>query len=89
MNKVMVAVILTWLFIILGWVLIIMSFVFRYMFDLNLFWVLSGSPYYICNNIVIEQGVKLTNEPGEEVLFNDSYSLIVDGALNATGFKCY
>ena len=43
MNKVIVFVILTWLFIIIGSALIIMSFVFRYMFDLNFFWVTGES----------------------------------------------
>lgn len=48
-------------------------------------WNISGSPYYITDNLIVEQGVKLLINPGVNVLFNGTYSLIIDGALNATG----
>jgi len=50
-------------------------------------WNLTGSPYYINEDYIIEAGATLTIEPGVQILFNGSYSIIVDGALNATGTK--
>lgn len=48
-------------------------------------WNTIGSPYIINETIVIEQSATLTIEPGVQVLFNESTSLIIDGILNATG----
>jgi len=50
-------------------------------------WNATESPYYITDDIIIEQGVKLTIKPGVKVLFNGSYSIVIDGTLNATGTK--
>ncbi len=51
----------------------------------NTTWNVSESPYYITGNLVVESGAKLTIEQGVKVLFNGSYSIVIDGALNATG----
>ena len=53
----------------------------------NTTWGIVGSPYYIDDNILINQGVKLTIDPGVEVLFNGSYTITVEGVLNATGTR--
>ncbi|UCG69737.1 MAG: Ig-like domain-containing protein, partial [Thermoplasmata archaeon] len=48
-------------------------------------WNLTNSPYIVVGNVTVESGVTLTIEAGVEVKFNGSYSLIVNGTLNATG----
>ena len=48
-------------------------------------WNLSGSPYILQRNVIVEEGVTLTIEPGVVVLFNGNYDLAVDGVLDASG----
>jgi len=55
-------------------------------------WTVAGSPYVVTGNILIENGVTLTIEPGVEIAFNAhtkgygfGYYIQVDGTLNAQG----
>ncbi len=48
-------------------------------------WAFANSPYIVVGNVTVEVGANLTIEPGVEVKFNGSYSLIINGTLNATG----
>ena len=57
-------------------------------------WLLNNSPYVVTGNILIEQGIKLTIEPGVVVkfrrtLFNLPTSITVDGTLDAQGMNGY
>jgi parallel beta-helix repeat protein len=51
----------------------------------NTTWDMSGSPYYIEGNVMVDPGKNLTIDPGVEVLFNGSYNIYVDGDLYAVG----
>lgn len=48
-------------------------------------WMLVDSPFVLSNDVVVNSGVTLTIEPGVEVRFGGSFSLIVNGRLNAEG----
>jgi hypothetical protein len=47
-------------------------------------WMLSGSPYTLTGNTLVDQGVKLTIQPGVTVNLG-SYYIRVNGTLNAKG----
>ncbi|HKZ93469.1 MAG TPA: right-handed parallel beta-helix repeat-containing protein [Candidatus Bathyarchaeia archaeon] len=51
----------------------------------NTTWTVSGSPYIITSDILVEGGATLTIEPGVEIKFQGNYSLIVSGSLQALG----
>jgi parallel beta-helix repeat protein len=51
----------------------------------NTTWTLTGSPYIVTGNILVENGVELTIESGVLVKFDDMYYLRVDGSLGAQG----
>jgi parallel beta-helix repeat protein len=48
-------------------------------------WDMAGSPYWIEDNLTIENGASLTIYPGVEVRFNGFYNIIVEGNLSALG----
>ncbi len=48
-------------------------------------WTLANSPYIIGGNVYVDPGVVLTIEPGVVVKFDGYYSLVSNGAINATG----
>lgn len=48
-------------------------------------WTLANSPYIVVGNILVDQGVTLTVEPGVTVKFNQDLYLYVDGTLIAPG----
>jgi hypothetical protein len=48
-------------------------------------WLASDNPHEITANVTVNNLVTLTLEPGVEVYFNGSYSIIVNGALSAEG----
>jgi len=48
-------------------------------------WMLDNSPYIIKANVIVENGVSLTIEPGVTVKFDGLYSLDVRGGLIAEG----
>ena len=50
-------------------------------------WTKSQSPYIVNGNIAIPANQKLTIERGVQVRFSDSYSLSVQGCLDATGVE--
>jgi parallel beta-helix repeat protein/predicted outer membrane repeat protein len=50
-------------------------------------WTKGKSPYLVNGNIVIATNQKLTIEPGVEIRFSGSYSLSVQGCLNASGVE--
>ncbi|MCK5559046.1 MAG: right-handed parallel beta-helix repeat-containing protein [Thermoplasmata archaeon] len=50
-------------------------------------WTKSHGPYYIEGDVVIPFGNTLNIEPGVEVYFNGSYSIFVEGTLNASGIE--
>ena len=50
-------------------------------------WQQSGSPYYIMNDIQLDENDSLTIEPGVLVLFQGPYRLLVNGQLLAKGTK--
>lgn len=50
-------------------------------------WTKSHGPYYIEGDVVIPFGSTLNIEPGVEVYFNGSYSIYVEGTLNASGIE--
>ena len=51
----------------------------------NITWILAGSPYIISDTITVDEGVKLTIEPGVIVKFTDYSALIIKGQLLAEG----
>ena len=53
--------------------------------DADTTWTLSGSPYIVTGNTLVEDGVTLTIEPGVEVRFNPDVSLEIRGELIAQG----
>jgi parallel beta-helix repeat protein len=53
--------------------------------DVSGIWYADSSPYYIAGNITIPAGNTLTIEPAVEVEFQGSYSLTVNGILDAIG----
>lgn len=48
-------------------------------------WTVANSPYQVTADVIIDNGVTLTIEPGVEVQFDSGTSLLVDGALVADG----
>ena len=48
-------------------------------------WAANNSPYEVTQDVIVEEGVLLSLEPGVEVRFSNQTELVVDGALNATG----
>jgi hypothetical protein len=51
-------------------------------------WNFAGSPYHVTSTVTIDSGAVVTIAPGVEVLFNNTYSLIInDGAISAIGTK--
>src|ERR1035437_3262067 len=51
----------------------------------NTNWSLSGSPYIVTGNILVEIGFTLTIEPGVTVKFDSALSMQIDGTLLAQG----
>lgn len=51
----------------------------------NTVWISANSPYIVTNNITIDEGVKLTIDPGVMVKFDGLYRLSVRGSLVARG----
>jgi parallel beta-helix repeat protein len=48
-------------------------------------WYFIDSPYIVTDDVTVQPGFKLTIEPGVEVKFDGTHSLIVDGTLVADG----
>jgi len=48
-------------------------------------WTVENSPYQVVGPISVPAGESLTIEPGVEVVFNGSYTIMVEGALRAAG----
>jgi hypothetical protein len=48
-------------------------------------WAVVAAPYLVTGNIVVEQGVTLTVEPGVTVLFEKDKALNISGTLHARG----
>ena len=48
-------------------------------------WTLTDSPFIVIKDLAVKPGYKLTIEPGVEVRFGGSFSLIVEGTLYAVG----
>jgi hypothetical protein len=48
-------------------------------------WTIDKSPYRAINDVTVDPAVHLTIMPGVQVQFADSYSLIVEGSLDAVG----
>lgn len=48
-------------------------------------WTLANSPYIIKGNVLIENGVSLTIEPGVEVIFDGFYYMQIEGKIIAEG----
>ena len=51
----------------------------------NTTWMLSGSPYVLTGDVIVNPGVTLTIDPGVEVNFGHGDDLFVDGTLLAIG----
>jgi DNA-binding MarR family transcriptional regulator len=51
-------------------------------------WTLADSPFYVTSTVTIDNGATLTIAPDVDVLFNNTYSLIINnGNLRAVGTK--
>ena len=48
-------------------------------------WIAADSPYIVTGNILVEEGVTLTIEPGVVVKFDGNYYILVEGTLSAVG----
>jgi len=48
-------------------------------------WTLVDSPFVVSKNITVRQNVRLTIEPGVEVMFGGPFSIFVEGSLYAVG----
>lgn len=48
-------------------------------------WTMANSPYIVKGNILVQNGVTLTIEPGVQVLFDGAYRLQIEGQLIAIG----
>lgn len=48
-------------------------------------WTLIDSPFIVSKDVIVQQGVTLTIEPGVEIRFGGNFSLIVNGKLVANG----
>ncbi|UCE38016.1 MAG: Ig-like domain-containing protein [Thermoplasmata archaeon] len=48
-------------------------------------WGVSGSPYIINGDVIVDSGITLEIEPGVEVKFNGKYNLYIEGDLTALG----
>jgi len=48
-------------------------------------WTLTDSPFVVSKNVIVYPNATLTIEPGVEVRFGESFSLIVNGRLIANG----
>ena len=53
--------------------------------DVNTIWYLACSPYTIKNNVLVDEGVRLTIEPGVVIKFDGFYRIEVAGELIAIG----
>jgi parallel beta-helix repeat protein len=53
--------------------------------SINTTWTFVNSPYIITGDILVEDGINLTIEPGVEVKFDDDYFMQVNGILYAVG----
>ncbi|MDA3820390.1 MAG: hypothetical protein PF590_08035, partial [Candidatus Delongbacteria bacterium] len=51
----------------------------------NTVWTFANSPYIVTGNILVNNGVALTIEPGVIVKFNSGLSMQIDGTLIAQG----
>ncbi|MFH0866137.1 MAG: T9SS type A sorting domain-containing protein [Bacteroidota bacterium] len=51
----------------------------------NTVWTVANSPYVVIGNVLVNNGVTLTIEPGVMVKFNSGLSLQIDGTLIAQG----
>lgn len=51
----------------------------------NTTWSLSGSPYHVKGNLLVDSAVTLTIQPGVVVEFDTAKSMEIDGTLNARG----
>jgi len=48
-------------------------------------WSLANSPYTVTSDVIVQNGITLTVEPGVEVRFNNNTGLYVHGAVRAVG----
>ena len=51
----------------------------------NTVWTLVDSPFIVSDNITVNPGATLTIEPGVQVMFGDTFSLLVNGGIIADG----
>jgi parallel beta-helix repeat protein len=51
----------------------------------NTVWIIANSPYIVIGNVLVNNGVTLTIEPGVTVKFNSLLSIQIDGTLIAQG----
>ena len=48
-------------------------------------WTKANSPYIVTNDVIVDENVTLTIEPGVEIRFGGYFSIIVNGSLSAVG----